>query len=180
MTNRSQNTNEICHRYANALIISASDKDELIEISKNFKHFTSTIQSSLEFSKFINNPLINSKKKSELLSNLCKKLSYNNIFQGFIKVLAKHGKILFYKKIFNEFRKSLDIRDGLTEIVITTAEPLEKETEEQLKQKLSNVLKLKIKLKKIVKKEIIGGVIIKINSIMIDNSIKSKLVDFKI
>ena len=74
----------------------------------------------------------------------------------------------------------MDIRDGLTEIVITTAEPLEKETEEQLKQKLSNVLKLKIKLKKIVKKEIIGGVIIKINSIMIDNSIKSKLVDFKI
>ncbi len=180
MTNTSQNTNEICYRYANALIISVSDKNELSEISKNFNHFVSTTQKSLDFSQFIDNPLINSKKKSEILGNLCKKLSYNYIFQGFIRVLAKHGKIIFYKKIFNEFKKSLDMRDGLTEVIITTAEPLEKKVEEQLKLKLSNLLKFKIKLTKIVNKDIIGGVILKINSIMIDNSIKSKLVDFKI
>ncbi len=180
MTKISQNTNEICNRYANALIISASNKDELNEISKNFKHFVSTIDGSQDFSKFIGNPLINSKKKSQILTKLCGKLSYNDIFQGFVSVLAKHGKIIFYSRIFNEFKKVLDINDGLTEVIITTAEPIEKQTEEQLKQKMSDLLKLKIKLTKIIDKEIIGGVIIKINSIMIDNSIKSKLIDFKI
>ena len=40
---------------------------------------------------------------------------------------------------------------------------------------MSDLLKLKINLQKSLIKEIIGGVIIKINSIMIDNSIKSKL-----
>ena len=87
---------------------------------------------------------------------------------------------MFYNRIFNEFKKVLDMNDGLTEVVITTAKPLEKKTEEQIKEKMSDLLKLKIKLTKIIDKEIIGGVIIKINSIMIDNSIKSKLIDFKI
>ncbi len=180
MTNISQNTNEICNRYANALIISASNKDELNETSENFKHFVSTIEGSQDLLKFIGNPLINSKKKSKILAKLCNKLSYNDIFQGFISVLSKHGKIMFYNRIFNEFKKVLDMNDGLTEVVITTAEPLEKKTEEQIKKKMSDLLKLKIKLTKIIDKEIIGGVIIKINSIMIDNSIKSKLIDFKI
>ena len=62
MTNISQNTNEICNRYANALIISASNKDELDETSENFKHFVSTIEGSQDLLKFIGNPLINSKK----------------------------------------------------------------------------------------------------------------------
>jgi len=42
-----------------------------------------------------------------------------------------------------------------------------------------NSLDIKIKLKKIVNKDIIGGIIIKIKSMMIDNSIKSKLNNFK-
>ena len=57
---------------------------------------------------------------------------------------------------------------------------LEKEVEIKLKAKLSDSLKSKIKLTKIIDKEIIGGIKIKIKSIMIDNSIKSKLTEFEI
>ena len=67
MTKISQNTNEICNRYANALIISASNKNELNEISENFTNFVSTIEESQDFLKFIGNPLINSKKYSSLI-----------------------------------------------------------------------------------------------------------------
>ena len=74
----------------------------------------------------------------------------------------------------------IDLKDGLTEIIVTTSEPLEKEVEKKLKTKLSDSLKLKIKLTKIIDKEIIGGIKIKIKSIMIDNSIKSKLTEFGI
>ena len=57
---------------------------------------------------------------------------------------------------------------------------MKKDIEEKIKKNLSDSLNLKIKLTKIIDKEIIGGVIIKIKSIMIDNSLKSKLVEFKI
>ena len=180
MTKNIENINEICKRYANALILSSEDKNELKIITENFEHFNKVLRTSNDLSTFIKNPLVNSQKKSFVLKKICKSFSYNQFFQGFIRVLTKHGKINLQDKILNEYKRIIDLKDGLTEIIVTTSEPLEKEVEKKLKTKLSDSLKLKIKLTKIIDKEIIGGIKIKIKSIMIDNSIKTKLTEFGI
>ena len=180
MTKNIENINEICKRYANALILSSQDRNELKIITENFEHFNKVLRTSDDLSTFIKNPLVNSQKKSFVLKKICKSFSYNQFFQGFIGVLTKHGKINLQEKILNEYKRIIDLKDGLTEIIVTTSEPLQKEVEKKLKTKLSDSLKLKIKLTKIIDKEIIGGIKIKIKSIMIDNSIKSKLTEFEI
>ena len=180
MTKKTENINEICRRYANALIMSSSDKKELKMITQNFDHFNKVLKTSKDLSRYIKNPLINSKKKSLILKKICKSFAYNHIFQGFISVVTRHGKINLQDKILNEYKRIIDSKDGLTEIIVTTSEPLNKEVEKKLIKQLSESLKLKIKLTKIIDKEIIGGIIIKIKSIMIDNSIKSKLTEFEI
>ena len=180
MTNNSNNITEICGRYAKALILSSSGKSDLDGLFDEFKQFNDLIDKSIELRNFINNPLVNSRSKSLTLSQICKKQRSSEVFHGFIKTVSKHGKISLVNKIFKEFKKELDLRDGLTEVSITTSEPLEKKTEELIKNKLSKLLNLKIKFKKKIDKEIIGGVILKVNSIMIDNSIKTKLTSFKI
>ncbi len=180
MTKNIENINEICRRYANALILSSGDKNELKSITQNFEHFNKVLKSSNELTQYIKNPLINSLKKSFILKKICKSFSYNLFFQGFIGVLTKHGKISLLEKILSEYKRIIDLKDGLTEIIVTTSEPLDKQVEQKLKTKLSESLKLKVKLTKIIDKKIIGGIIIKIKSIMIDNSIKSKLTEFEI
>ena len=180
MTKTSLNINEVCNRYANALILSSQGESDLKIINSNFKDFNKLLEVSKDLSLCIENPLVNSKKKSEILKKICKLSEYSEVFQGFLTVLTKHGKINLQNKIFIEFQKIIDIKDGLTEIFITTALPLERKIEEKIKDKLSKTLNLRVKLTKTIDKEIIGGIIIKINSIMIDNSIKSKLVSFKI
>ena len=180
MTKNVENINEICKRYANALILSSEDRNELKIITENFEHFNKVLRTSDDLSTFIKNPLVNSQKKSFVLKKICKSFSYNQFFSGFIGVLTKHGKINLQEKILSEYKRIIDLKDGLTEIVVTTSEPLEKEVEIKLKAKLSDSLKSKIKLTKIIDKEIIGGIKIKVKSIMIDNSIKSKLTEFEI
>jgi len=180
LTKNVENINEICKRYANALILSSKDRNELKIITENFEHFNKVLRTSNDLSTFIKNPLVNSQKKSFVLKKICKSFSYNQFFQGFICVLTKHGKINLQEKILNEYKRIIDLKDGLTEIIVTTSEPLQKEVEKKLITKLSDSLKLKIKLTKIIDKEIIGGIKIKIKSIMIDNSIKSKLTEFEI
>jgi len=180
LTKNVENINEISKRYANALILSSKDRNELKIITENFEHFNKVLRTSNDLSTFIKNPLVNSQKKSFVLKKICKSFSYNQFFQGFIGVLTKHGKINLQEKILIEYKKIIDLKDGLTEIIVTTSEPLQKEVEKKLITKLSDSLKLKIKLTKIIDKEIIGGIKIKIKSIMIDNSIKSKLTEFEI
>ncbi len=179
MTKNSQHTNEICNRYAKALILSSSSKKELEQINKDFSEFCDLIKNSDAFFQFISNPLINSNKKSKVLNKICLKAKYNKCFMGFINILTKHSKILYYEKIFKEFNKIIDEENGLTEVEIITSDVLTQKAEDSIKKKIMNSLNIKIKLKKIVKKDIIGGIIIKIKSMMIDNSIKSKLTNFK-
>ena len=175
-----ENINEICIRYANALILSSQEENELKKITQNFEHFNKVLKTSNDLLSCIKNPLINSQKKSLVLKKICKSFSYNQFFQGFICVLTKHGKINLQEKIFNEYKRIIDLKGGLTEIIVTTSQPLNKDVEQKLTKKLSESLKLKVKLTKIIDKDIIGGIIIKIRSIMIDNSIKSKLTEFGI
>ena len=180
MTKTSQNINEICTRYAKALILSSQEKNQLKSVMTDFNNFRNTVKKSEDLLRFIENPLINSQKKSKVINSISKSLSYTETFQGFIKILTRHGKISLFEKVFFKFNNIIDQEEGITEILITTANPLETKTEQKIKKKLSESLNCKIKLTKIVDTEIIGGVIIKIKSIMIDNSLKSKLIDFKI
>ena len=52
--------------------------------------------------------------------------------------------------------------------------------EKKIINALEKKLQSSVKLKKEIDKNIIGGIILKINSIMIDNSIKNKLVDYNL
>jgi F-type H+-transporting ATPase subunit delta len=82
------------------------------------------------------------------------------------------------EKIYYEFKKLIDVADGVTEVTITTTEPIEKSFENKIVECLSKKLNKKIRLNKLINPELIGGIVIKIDSIMIDNSIKTKLLDY--
>ena len=97
----------------------------------------------------------------------------------FFKIVANHGKLFLVEKIYGEFRKLLDHKEGITEVTVTT-EPLDKKIENEIVKSIGVKLKKKIRLNKVIDPDLIGGVIIKIDSIMIDNSIKTKLLNYNL
>ena len=63
------------------------------------------------------------------------KINLCDEFISFFKIVANHGKLFLIEKIYSEFRKSLDDKQGIIEVTVTTTEPLEK----KLKKKLLKV-----------------------------------------
>ncbi len=176
MTDKSNYINEVSSRYAKALLI-ISKKSSLEQIKEDFHSFIELLKSNEILREIINNPLINSKKKASILEKVCKIIGVQNTFQGFIKTLTKHSKIVLIDKVFNKFNKLLDIQDGFTEVHITTSNRLETRRSNEIEKMISEKINRKVKLKKKVDPEIIGGIIIQIDSYMIDNSVRSKLSD---
>ena len=78
----------------------------------------------------------------------------------------------YLKKYTKNLEKILDENDGITEVTVTTTEPLEKKFEDDIVKNIGEKLKKKIRLNKLIDPDLIGGIIIKIDSVMIDNSIK--------
>ncbi|MBS91723.1 MAG: ATP synthase F1 subunit delta [Rickettsiales bacterium] len=179
MSNNSLNIIETSRRYAKAVILaSANDKKKINKIKDDFESLIKLLKQMKELESFIETPLLNSKKKKMILKKIFVKCKFSQDFENFLITLTNHGKLFLIKKINIEFEKLLDEDDGILEVTVTTTEPMEKNVEEKIKKNLSEKLKAKIKLKKLIDKDIIGGIIFKINSIMIDNSIKSKLLDY--
>jgi F-type H+-transporting ATPase subunit delta len=97
---------------------------------------------------------------------------------SFFKIVANHGKLFLLEKIYKEFGKILDENDEITELTVTTTDTLEKKFEDDIVKNIGEKLKKKIRLNKLIDPDLIGGIIIKIDSVMIDNSIKTKLLDY--
>lgn len=174
MTDKSNYIHEVSLRYAKALML-ISNEIGLKQIQNDFQSFIKLIETNKNLKVIINNPLINVAKKSAILEKVCKAIKTQKTFLGFIKTLTKHNKIVLIEKVFSQFNKLIDINDGFTEVHLTTSTKLGNEKLEKIEKMISKKINCKVKLKKKVDPQIIGGIIIQINSYMIDNSVKSKL-----
>jgi len=174
LTDKSNYINEVSLRYANALIL-ISKKSGPKQIKNDFESFIKLMENNKNLKSIINNPLINVAKKSVILEKICKAINTQETFLGFIKTLTKHNKIVLIEKVFSQFNKLIDIKEGFTEVHLTTSKKLENDKLKEIEKIISKKINCKVKLKKKVDPQIIGGIIIQIDSFMIDNSIKSKL-----
>lgn len=153
------------------------DEAKILKILSDFKLLIETINSNKNFTDLISNPLINSVKKAKVLKIISEKLNLDRVFSGFILTLAKHNKIILINQVFKQFDKLIDKKNGLTEVLVTTANELEKNKAVQIETEISKKIGTNIKLKKKIDPQIIGGIIIQLGSYMIDNSIKTKLTE---
>ncbi len=170
---------ETAKRYAKALILSCSNNNlDLKKTKSDFDNFIKIYDKLDELKLFFQTPLINPLKKKKILSEILKKIDLCENFSNFLATLANNGKLFLLKIIFIEFNNLLDERNGVVEVTITTIDSIEKTLQKKIQSSLEKTLNCKIKLKEIIDKSIIGGIILKVNSIMIDNSIKNKLQDY--
>ena len=180
MSNNSYDVNEISNRYSRALLLSVKNEKDIDIIYKNFKNFVDLIKNNTELEKVFCSPLIKLSKKINCIKLICNKTNYQKIFINFLLTLTNHGKLPVVSSIFEKFNETLNEKQGILKVKITTSDILDKKLEIDLKNKLSKHLNSKIELNKVVNPEIIGGIIIQIKSLMIDQSIRSKLSNFNL
>ena len=181
LTNKSTYKTETANRYAKALLLSCNNNDSDVKKTKsNFDDFIKTYNKLDELKLFFQTPLINPIKKKKILLEILRKINLCENFSSFLVTLANNGKLFLLKKIFIEFNNLLDKKNGVLEVTVTTVDSIDKTVQKKIQSSLEKTLNCKIKLKQINDRSIIGGIILKVNSIMIDNSIRNKLQDYNI
>jgi len=107
-----------------------------------------------------------------------KKLKDNNVSEkiiNFLKIIYLNKDTKRLDNILKSFLDLINQKANIEEVLVTTSEQLEISVKEEIKKELENKFNKKIILKEIIDEKIIGGIIIKINDKLYDNSIISKL-----
>ena len=180
MTNKSKYKSEAPNRYAKALLLACNNDLDLKQTKNDFDDFMKTYSKLDELKLFFHTPLLNPFRKKQILLKVLNKIKLCENFSNFLITLANNGKLFLLKKIFSEFNNLLDEKNGVIEVTVTTTDSIDRTVKNKIQLSLEKTLNCKIKLKEILDKSIIGGIILKVNSIMIDNSIRNKLQDYNL
>ena len=128
----------------------------------------------------IKSPLIKSKDKHNILNKLLHKFDANKLTLTFLKILEKNKRFSGFISIINQFNKINSQKRGDILADITSANELNDEQKNNITNQLKNILGDKLSLTFDVDNEIIGGLIVKVGSKMIDTSIANKINKLKI
>ena len=161
-------------RYAKAILEIADSKNVTSEVSADMALIASTIQSNSELSSFIQNPLVKTDAKKDVVSAVF--ASVNPVTQSIFQLLLENKRFEILDGIAVEYNKLFDIMNGVEVAKVTTAVPMDAELEAKVSAKIASISSSKkITIENIVDPAILGGFILKIGDKQYNASIADRL-----
>ena len=170
----------ISERYGSALYDLASEKKCIDSILNDFEVAEKVLKESSELRQVIRSPLVNSDEKLNILLKIFSQSNLHDLTTTFLKVLSDNKRISNLISIILQFKKINSEKRGDISANITSADELSQDEKDNITNQLKNSLGQKLSLNFDVDKNIIGGLIVKVGSKMIDTSIANKINKLKI
>lgn len=122
------------------------------------------------------NPAISRTQLANIIADVAEKLKTNDILKDFLVVVAKSRRINLIEKIYKKLEILVKKDKNILQVELISAKKLrEEQVEETLKVLKTRYPENEIEIAQSIKEDILGGVVIKIGSFVIDTSIKSQL-----
>jgi len=163
----------IARRYAKALI-NLAEKD--LEITGNsLAEIADVYSNSTELSEVLSDTKVSSQIKQDVLKNILKKIKVSNLVDTFSRYLLAKRRIVLLPNIERAFNLLLQEKLGRIEAEVTAAHELPKETVRKLEKAISRYSGKNAEVNVTIDPSIIGGIITRIGSMVIDGSIHTQL-----
>ena len=163
-------------RYAKAIYELAIEKKILTKIVDDFMCFKKLLEESDSLSNLIMSPSISKSDKQNLILKILNKAKAQKLTTNFFGTLASNGRLLLINEVINDFLSEISRINGEVKAEVTSSFILDQDQQKTVIKAISEATGIKkIILSTNVDESLIGGLIVKIGSKMIDNSIKTKL-----
>jgi len=171
----SQSDKILAQRYAKALFglaMSAGVEDQVADDLSALKHL---FDSSVDFRRLLNNPIISKHSLVEIIDSVLNKIKAQELSFKTTETLIENNRIMLLPGLAVEYMDMLATHKGEVSVEIVSAIKLQDQHIASIEKALGAALGKKIKLHTKVDATIIGGLIVKIGSKMIDGSVLSQL-----
>ena len=161
--------------YSQALFELASENHVLLEVEEQAIAIQKLIKDSLEFSDLIKNPTIKISELIKVMEAIADQNNFNKLLKRFISFLVQKRRFFYVKKILNDFLEICSMFRGEIKAEIQTAKELSEKDIFKIKEELAENFGSNLKLNYKHDPSLIGGLVLKVGSTMVDTSIKNKL-----
>ena len=163
-------------RYAKAIYELAEEKKILTKIVDDFMSLKTLLEESDFLSNLIKSPALSKSDKQNSIIKILNKAKAQKLTIKFFGTLANNGRLILINEVIDEFLSEVSRINGEIKAEVKSTFKLDLDQQKKVVAAISEATGIKkIILSVSVDESLIGGLIVKIGSKMIDNSLKTKL-----
>jgi len=166
-------------RYATALFELARDEKSVDTVKADLDRFDAMLADSADLKRLVRSPVFSSDSQSKALAAVLDKAGITGISANFLRVLTANRRLFAVSDVIRAFRALVAKFKGEATADITVAEKLSDNNLDALKTALKSVTGKDVTLNVKIDPSIIGGLMVKLGSRMVDSSLRTKLNSIK-
>jgi F-type H+-transporting ATPase subunit delta len=167
-------------RYATALFELARDNKAVDAVKKDLDQFEALANGSADLNRLVRSPVFGADEQLKALSAILAKAGITGLAANFLRVITTNRRLFAVRDMIRAYRALVARHKGEVTAQVTVAEKLNDKNLDALKSALKSVTGGKdIDLEVEVDPAIIGGLIVKVGSRMVDSSLRTKLNSIK-
>lgn len=168
-------TKGLAARYALALYELADDQKALDAVASDLASFRQLVAESDAFVRLIRSPVLSRADQTHGVAAICDKFGANALTAKFLGMLATNRRLFALPDMITAYLAELARRRGEVAADVTSAVPLSDDQVKAVTDALRTVVGKKVSVNLAVDPSLIGGLVVRVGSRMIDSSLRTKL-----
>lgn len=165
----------LADRYAAALFALADERGQLDAVAADLGRLQALIGTSADLKSLLRSPILSRAEQNRAIAAVLGRLGVSPLVSNLAGLMAKNRRLFVLEKTITAFRERLARHRGEVAAEVTSAIPLRPEHLEAVRESVRRVVGRDVTLEAKVDPTLIGGLIVKVGSRMLDNSLRTKL-----
>ena len=161
--------------YSQALFELAFENNSIIDVENQILAILELISKSPDFKDFIKDPTNKIEDQLKVIEMISDQFKFNELLKNFLSFIVSKRRLFYVEKILKDFIVICSNSRGEIQAELSAAKNLNEGEINKIKDELASNFGSNLKLSYKHDSSLIGGLIIKVGSTMIDTSIKNKL-----
>ena len=162
-------------RYATALFELAAQANAVDAVKADLDRFDALIGDSADLARLVRSPVYSADEQGHAMSAVLQRAGIGGLAANFLKLVTANRRLFAVPDMIKSFRALVAKHKGEATAEVTVAEKLKDEHVEALRAALKAVSGKDVDLDIKIDPAIIGGLVVKLGSRMVDTSLRTKL-----
>jgi F-type H+-transporting ATPase subunit delta len=165
----------VAGRYASALFELARDERQVDSVAENLERFGALLKESADLSRLVRSPVFTGEEQAAAIGAVLEKAGIQGLAANFIRLAAANRRLFALPDMIRAFRTLVRESKGIVRAEVRVAEKPSDAVLEEIRASLRDVAKSEIEVDLQVDPSLIGGLVVKMGSRMVDASLRTKL-----
>jgi F-type H+-transporting ATPase subunit delta len=179
VTDRSSPVSGVAERYASALFDLARDESAIDRIEGDLQSVLAMLDASPDLRRMVESPVFSAEDQEKAIGAVADRAGIKGLSGNFLRLVARKRRLFALPGMIRVFRALAAKNRGEITAEVISAHPLSKEQTEALRAALKAKVGKDVTLNVRTNPALLGGLVVKVGSRMIDSSLRTRLMNVK-